>query len=138
MSHCSFSYITRCLCMRCETGLSKGKSIYSLWLHVKVTPAFFQCGCVRCGMFWLATSTFYLCLLEEARIVVVVRTQLAVREGACKVFQTSLLPTLDIRKYAGEVFESLGPDDGSEYHTILECALLCNRHKVITNIGSHS
>lgn len=66
--------------------------------------------------------------------MVIVRTQLAMREGACEVFQTSLLPTLDMRKYAGEVFESLGPDDGNEYHTILEYALLCNRHKVITSI----
>lgn len=61
MSHYSFAQSTRCLCMHCKTDPSKRKSIYSLWLHVKVTPALFQCGCVRCGMFWLATSTFYLC-----------------------------------------------------------------------------
>lgn len=107
---CNFAYSICCLFMLCETGLSKGKSIQSLWFHVKVTPAFLQCGCVRCGMFWLATSTLYLCFTafstEEACIVVVVRTQLAMREGACKVFQTSPLPTLDMRKYAGEVFES--------------------------------
>lgn len=57
--------------------------------------------------------------------MVAVRTELAMREGACEVFQTSLLPALDMRKYAGEVFESLGDDNGNEYHAILECALLC-------------
>ncbi len=46
--------------------------------------------------------------------MVAVRTQLGMREGACKVFQTSLLPTLDMRKYAGEVLESLGADGGNE------------------------
>lgn len=46
--------------------------------------------------------------------MVTVRTQLAMREGACKVLQTSLLPTLDMRKYAGEVFVSLGADGGNE------------------------
>lgn len=64
--------------------------------------------------------------------MVAVRTQLAMREGACKAFQTSLLPILDMRKYARELFESLSADDGNEYHTILERALLCARYKIIT------
>lgn len=64
--------------------------------------------------------------------MVTVRTQLAKREGACKVFQTSLLPILDMRKYAKELFESLSADEGNEYHTILECALLCAGCKIIT------